>query len=561
VTAGHSLLELILSLVLLSIIAASVGSAVMFAASAVPDEDSAVVTMANDSRVIGQIAEDLALAKYVVEQTATSVTIVVADRTGDGQPDRIRYAWSGDAGDPLTYQLNDTNPVALLDAVEVFDLSTTSKTHTRTVMGEHSLEGETDIAKFEYDILASYISLSTSTRAGQRITPSLNSDVVAFKVSEIKVYGNKYDYDADVDAPEQPAVAIEVRPYKSPTGPGATIYTTAHLQRQHMKGSMEMAVIQNSHPMVAGQDIALVCYRDPSTSLRTRIAYNTNLAGGLLSSTDGGNSWSVSALGSLLYKIRAIPTKQQHGFTLNRSCLTTAQISLQSSSPDRSPLIRRVRLLAAPEQLAAFWDTDFVGDPTTMNLNDDETSDWSYASGAFPADSISDGEWTAERMLRAQPTNPFTQMTVADIRLRSETGEGPLVYGPNRLHDTGKMKDPYALITQLRQDGTGGQELLFYNELRPVTPIARINGLPQGWIDLRLILLPDEQLVSIHVNGQEAGTLKLDKVSDDFPTYTFALGTMGSDAYFDSARVRVGGSYTDLGQPAPIGGYALELLK
>lgn len=556
--SGHTLLEMLLSLVLLSIVMASVGSAVMFASQAVPDDDSAIASLNRDSMLMSQIAEDIANAKYVIEQSATAITVVVSDRTGDDIPDRIRYAWSGVAGDPLMYQLNDAAATALTASVVRFELSYAAVSASRVVMGEHALEAATDIAKFTNDGLATHTDITSTDWLGQVVSPVPNSDHVSFKITEIMVYGHDDD---EQSGSTQSAIAIEVHGYESESGPDAASYTTGVLEAQALRAQMEKAVISTSRPFLVGQDIALVCSRDPSYTLRTRLAHNPNADGGLLTSNNAGADWSTSALSSMLYCIKAIPTKQGNGFDLQRRRLSSVGITLQSGSVDRSALTRTVRMNQAPVVATVLWEANFSADPTQMDLDGDGAADWSYNGGAVPAGSLVDGELIADRPLSAEPMISYSSMVTADIRLRSETGEGPLVYGPNRLGNEGEMKDPYPLITQLRQDGAGGQELLFYNELTPTTPVARINDLPQGWIDLRLILLPDDQLVSIHVNGLEAGTLKLDKISDDTPDYTFALGAAGSDAIFDSARVVVGGTYTQMSGPAPIGVYALELLN
>lgn len=559
--SGHTLLEMLLSLVLLSIVMASVGSAVMFASQAVPDETRPVGSLLADSQVLSRIAEDLSVAQYVIEQSGRAVTIVVSDRTGDGVPDRLRYAWSGKAGDALTYQLNEGAEVHLLQAVEYFDLSYGTVTSDRTVMGRFSLEGETEIAKYDQTSGETNTPVTGADWIGQRVTPEVNPDHVSLKITEIKLWGREKDRD-DWEDSSLPAVVVQARDYDETIGPGETLYAQGYLEKQLFQSSMKQVTIKDSQPIIAGRDLSLVVYRDPANTLTTKLATNLNVAGGLLTSNDGGTSWDISAISSMLHSIKVIPTKQDDGFDLQRTHLATIKIGLQSGAIGRSPISRILRLLQAPAVTKMFWDTDFDTDPTLADVDGDGAADWSCSGGTLPDDSVTGGLWYADRLLIAEPVVSFSQqMVTADIRMRSESGEGPLVYGPNRLDHEGDMKDPYALITQLRQDGEGGQELLFYNDVKPTTPIARINGLPQGLIDIRLILLPNEDLVSIHVNGQEAGTLELKKISDDFPAYTFALGAAGSDAVFGSARVRVGGTYVQMSGPAPVGGYALELIK
>lgn len=556
--SGHTLLEMMLSLVLLSIVMASVGSAVMFASNAIPDEDSPVGSMLRDSGVLSRIAEDLALAQFVIEQTDHAVTIVVPDCTGDGIPDRIRYAWSGVRGEPLFYQLNDISAVVLLDSIQAFSLDYTTANQTQTVMGELDLHGATKIAEYKEDTLVAYTAVTSSDWLGQPIAPTFDDDVVSFRVTKIELHGAEWD---GVTDSTDPAVGIEIKGYDAFSGLGATTYTTAQLLRGDLTGSLKEAVILSSNPIVAGEKFALICYRDSSTTAGTRLTSNYAAGINKLTSRDSGASWDTDADSSLLYSIWATLTKQDKDLKLTRNHFTTVSIALQSAAVDRSPVTRHVRFLLAPQAVTAFWDADFSADPTQMDSAGDGVADWSHSGGSLPDGSLASGVWSASGILQATPMNSFNTMATADIRMKSETGEGALVYGPNRLHDPINLEDPYAFISHLRQDGEGGQELLFYNELTPTTPIASISGLPQGWIDLRLIVLPDDNAISIHVNGQEAGALKLDRVVDDSPSYTFALGVAGADAAFTSARVRVGGSYVGLTTRSSNGGYALELLE
>ena len=50
----------------------------------------------------GQVVSDLQVAYNFTEQTASAVKFSVPDRNGDGQPETVRYAWSGAAGSTIT---------------------------------------------------------------------------------------------------------------------------------------------------------------------------------------------------------------------------------------------------------------------------------------------------------------------------------------------------------------------------------------------------------------------------------------------------------------------------
>ena len=73
---------------------------------------------------LSRMVADIERAIHFDELTATAVGFYVPDRTGDGAPDHLRYAWSGVSGDPVTLSLNGSAEASVIEAVEdaSFDL-------------------------------------------------------------------------------------------------------------------------------------------------------------------------------------------------------------------------------------------------------------------------------------------------------------------------------------------------------------------------------------------------------------------------------------------------------
>ncbi len=84
--------------------------------------------MSRQSRAIQMITLDLSLATALSQQSAEAVTLVVPDRNGDGQPETIRYSWSGTPGDPLTRQVNGSPAAIIAEDVHLFSLTYLLKT-------------------------------------------------------------------------------------------------------------------------------------------------------------------------------------------------------------------------------------------------------------------------------------------------------------------------------------------------------------------------------------------------------------------------------------------------
>jgi len=70
---------------------------------------------------LARMTADIEQAIYFDERTATAVGFYVSDRTGDGAPDHLRYAWGGTAGDAVTLSMNGSTASPILEGVE--DLS------------------------------------------------------------------------------------------------------------------------------------------------------------------------------------------------------------------------------------------------------------------------------------------------------------------------------------------------------------------------------------------------------------------------------------------------------
>ena len=115
-------MEVILSVVIVSIIMAALVSTLMITQRGLAGSTNVARDASRGRDAAELILLDLSLAISFSERTSTAVTFIVPDRDGDGQPETIRYAWSGVAGDPLTRQVNGGTVAVLVDDVYDFSL-------------------------------------------------------------------------------------------------------------------------------------------------------------------------------------------------------------------------------------------------------------------------------------------------------------------------------------------------------------------------------------------------------------------------------------------------------
>jgi hypothetical protein len=124
---GHTLIELVVAMTSAAVLTAGMGGTLYLASHALNDGGSNAVQQAKDRQVLERIMDDVELALLFSERTNTAIEFTVPDRDADGQPETIRYAWSGVPGDPLTYEYNGSAPTVIADDVQQFDLQTETR--------------------------------------------------------------------------------------------------------------------------------------------------------------------------------------------------------------------------------------------------------------------------------------------------------------------------------------------------------------------------------------------------------------------------------------------------
>ncbi|MFN3166846.1 MAG: type II secretion system protein J [Phycisphaeraceae bacterium] len=530
--AGHTLVEMVLSLTLLAIVMASAGSAMLFAAKASPSLNGPTATLINDSNALGRMVEDLAQAKYVLVRSSTAVKILVNDRTGDGVPDHITYDWSGVAGDPLTYAINDSTPVAIVEQVDSFALDYKTTERTITIGGETSMGAEVLLASRQTTSTATW-PVNSSKAIGQRFTPSLSAQATGYRVTRVEVYGQS----AGAASAQMP---VQIRDINADT-PDSTVYATQTLFESDLPSSFGWASIafSTSETIPAGQESVMVIGVGVGEGTSGSFGRDEIDGNNFVYTNDGGGSWQSTFSGHFLHRIYGKEVVATPRFDVTREHVTSVSISLQSSASDRSPLTRQVTLLLAPEVLETFWDADFNAKPPPQDLNDDGVMDWIYVGGgAIPDASLVGGVWNASSSLVPIPRHLIDGVVRVDVRLRATNGQRASVHGPY-VRD-GLTTLP--IVCVLQEDGGGGQELVVYNDSLETSEITTVSGLDDGWVDLHLTVLPDDDVLYLKVNDVEYGVFTLQREVFVGVQGVWLTGS-GDGALFADARVSVGGSY------------------
>lgn len=122
---GFTLLEMIVSSMLLSIVL-SAATALMFitARTAPADEDPGIVA-AETLRALDMLASELGFAHTITAAEAHRVEFIIRDRDAEGVDDIISYQWSGVAGEPLTRTVGNRGAQPVIRSVASLELTYT----------------------------------------------------------------------------------------------------------------------------------------------------------------------------------------------------------------------------------------------------------------------------------------------------------------------------------------------------------------------------------------------------------------------------------------------------
>lgn len=191
---GMTLVELVMSVAILSILAGAAGSAIVIATRAAQLGAGDASEWPDTTEAADRIGANLEVAIGFTERTDTAVTFTVPDRDGDGAPETLRYAWSGIAGDPLVYQYNGGLPATIAQDVHYFDLSYLLRTVAGSPSGSQEQESEEMTLIFHDDTGGGQFGdgkVTTSKTVAQYFHPTLPTNATSWKITRVKFRAKK----------------------------------------------------------------------------------------------------------------------------------------------------------------------------------------------------------------------------------------------------------------------------------------------------------------------------------------------------------------------------------
>jgi hypothetical protein len=265
----------------------------------------------------------------------------------------VKYTWTGNAGDPLLrqYARGDSggatwtygSAATVASNVQEFSLVYDKRTVAQPVTNGTSAEQL--LASSELSLLNTTNSVTSSNWFGQTFKPTLPGNAVSWAVTRVKVQAK---YNSTTDG----VISVQLRPVSGGL-PTASILAQATLAESTLTSAYAWQQISyaNATGFPPSASLALVLAYTSGTAVAADIqgaTVTTALTNSnMVSSTNGGSSWSASALGDLNFDIYGTVTTPNAVTYLYY--LTDVRAAIRCGSDSNSRQATSVRLISEPQ--------------------------------------------------------------------------------------------------------------------------------------------------------------------------------------------------------------------
>jgi hypothetical protein len=255
--------------------------------------NSLLARQANEA--LDQITSDLQVAVGVIERTNTSMAVTVPDRTGDGQNETIRYAWSGVAGAPLTRSINGGPADSLADNVTYFNIDTLLSTYGPIESQEMvlcSFDSSAGGSTKDYNVDGSH-------PCALYFKPHLPTNCVSWRVTRIK-------FRACQSGSNDGTLVVRVRQADANKAPTSLSLEAQTVLEATLPASYGWVEVQFMNVLGLSPTAGYCCeFDDTGAGVAGNIQYQEGGTFGTdaswLTSTNGGTGWTLETTKQLRY--------------------------------------------------------------------------------------------------------------------------------------------------------------------------------------------------------------------------------------------------------------------
>lgn len=295
--AGFTLVEVTLAAALAAMLLTAMGSVVLMASKALPDQ-STRRAFVDQMSALNRLTADVTYATAVTRLSAAGIVVTVPDRDGDGQPESITYSWSGVRGDPILRQYNDGEPEGLAGDVATMTIAATTQQYQKPTT--YSASAVSVLASCTGSLLVTRSTIDSQNWIGEITPVTLPSSATKFTVTKVELMGRTA---GTVDG----VTSVQLRGTRSGV-PSSTVLAHADLAETSLGGSDGWVTVGFASPPMfpSGTSVCLLAQwksGSQSATLRYDGGLLTTTGGTMVTTGDGGSTWSTSTNKSLFYRI------------------------------------------------------------------------------------------------------------------------------------------------------------------------------------------------------------------------------------------------------------------
>ncbi len=534
---AFSLVELVVSLSIAAVLLGTLASATFMAARILPDEDDPLTNTVRAGNCLSLLTGELGVATQITEWTTTAVAFTVADRDNDGNPERIRYAWSGTAGDPVTRRYNSDVPLPIVDNVTRFAITYDEQTITE-YCGGAGVEDQTDSLLLEQGSGSSGLGFPVSGLVwiGGYLKPNIPASALAWRPTRLQIRAKQ--------GTGSGTTLVQLRTVNEFLKPTAMVLEEHTLSNADLDVNYTWQEFAFTTIDLQPRDGALAAVVQYSSGSQSSTVMYSNVPSGCLWTISGGVfGWFYEpgfALRCRLYGKLTQPVGMQYW---HHRYLRAVRVDIGIGDDAQRRTVTRIRTIHVPPLRRDYWQHDFHVDPTIVDGNGDGLSDWEMTLGNFDPAELSNGEWQPglTRVLRNTPASIINTPTCVRVRMKDTLDNGPA----NAAHVSiacDRGGGTIAILhARLTTDGT--TQTLTINE--QITPVAEqtlftATDLGTDFVDVQLIIDPTNDAITVFANSVLQGAATYTPMSDvGVLRNDVRLSGPGGDAVFDRVEIEV----------------------
>jgi len=341
---GHTLVEMVTALAVVSILMLGMASAMLVASWAV-DPDSPLRNTHAAAEAVARMAEELQFATDFTQRKAKNVTFTVADRDGDDSPETIRYAWSGTAGDPLTRQYNGGTAVPFIDNVHHFYLKYIFKSVTEQPATTRNESGEVLLASHTTADEPENFAVKENKWPGQYFKPTLPADAVSWAVTRVL-------FKARIHGAAKGIAGVQLRLPNASNLPSNVILEEIPMYEDRLTDGYlwQEFTFNNVTGLSPSRGLCLVLGCIEKDSDLADVRYDEGEGpGGLLETDDAGASWSRDSEECLMYAVYGTVTTTSQPDPVTHEWLQEVWVRVQVGPNESTRMKTGVYLFNRPK--------------------------------------------------------------------------------------------------------------------------------------------------------------------------------------------------------------------